>query len=171
MKLQTLFLVLIAACVASGCNTMPAGTKEANPKGTSKMGQRSIDVEFPNGFDSKLYTAPDRKNSRIYVDENGLLVLDQEPLRRRADDTHALTWRLDMSSPYVFPDDGAITLTGTLLNPLPGDLSCGVFGVRRKVFVCSYTRTGPAQWKYTVRVINESTSAPLTTLDPSVHQN
>ena len=171
MKLQTLFLVLIAACAAAGCNTAPVGTKEANQQGTSTTGQRSIYVEFPNGFDSKLYTAPDRRNARIYVDENGLLVVDQEPLRRKADDTYALTWRLDMSSPYVFPDDSAITLTGTLLNPLPGDLSCGVYGVKRKVFQCSYTRPGPRQWKYTVRVINENTSAPLTTLDPSVHQN
>jgi hypothetical protein len=36
----------------------------------------------PNGFEGD--TPPDRKNCRIYVNEDGLLVLDQEPLRRGA---------------------------------------------------------------------------------------
>jgi hypothetical protein len=169
MQLQTSFLALIAACLAAGCTTMPAGSRESGSKEPVKA-VRSMEVEYPNGFDSKLFTAPDRKNARVYVDEDGLLVVDQEPLRRKANDTYALTWRLDMSSPYVFPDDGAIALIGTLFNPLPADLSCGIYGVRRKVFQCTYTRTGPALWKYSVKVINENTSAALTTLDPSVHQ-
>jgi hypothetical protein len=169
MKLQTLFLVLIAACVAAGCSTMPVAPKDAGNKGPVKFAL-SMDVQEPNGFDSKLYTAPDRRNARVYVDDDGQLVVDQEPLRRRATDTFTLTWRLDMSSPYVFPDDSAIILVGTIANPLPADLSCGVYGVRKKVFQCGYTRTGPGQWKYTVKVINEKTSAPLTTLDPSIHQ-
>jgi len=169
MKLQTLFLVLIAACLAVGCSTMSAGSKDASDKRPVKFAL-SRDVQDSNGFDSKLFTAPDRRNARVYVDEDALLVVDQEPLRRKAGDTHALTWRLDMASPYVFPDDSAIVLVGTIANPLPADLSCGVYGVRRKVFLCGYTRTGPGQWKYTVRVINETTSAPLTTLDPSVYQ-
>lgn len=125
------------------------------------------DVPYPNGFDASLYTAPDRSNPRIYVDADGLLVVDQEPIRRRAADTHAIVWRLDMSQPFVFQDDSAIVLSG---ESLPPDLDLRVYGERKKVFICAYTRTRPALWKYTVRVINEKTLEPLTTLDPSIHQ-
>ncbi len=120
----------------------------------------------PNGFEGD--TPPDRKNCRIYVNEDGLLVLDQEPLRRGAHDTHPLIWRLSATSPFIFPDDNAIVMSG---DPLPPDFVSGVLGAQKKVFLCSYTRTGPAVWKYTVRVIHRDTLEPLTTLDPSVHQN
>jgi len=123
------------------------------------------DVPYPNGFEGD--TPPDRKNCRIYVDDDGLLVLDQEPLRRRANDTHPLIWRLSMSQPFIFPDDNAIVLSG---DPLPPDFVSGVFGAQKKVFLCNYTRTGPAICKYTVRVLNKETLEPLTTLDPTVHQ-
>jgi hypothetical protein len=118
-----------------------------------------------NGFEGD--TPPDRKNCRIYVNEDGLLVLDQEPLRRRAHDTHPLIWRLPMSQPFIFPDDNAIVMSG---DPLPPDFEGRVFGAEKKVFLCFYTRTGPAVWKYAIRVVNSQTSAELTTLDPTVHQ-
>ena len=125
------------------------------------------DIPDPNGFDSTLYTAPDPNNPRIYVVENHLLVVDQEPIRRKAEDTHAIIWRLDMSQPFVFLDDSAIVLSG---DDLPPDLVLRVIGEQRKAFLCAYTRTRPGIWKYTVRVINKHTSGPLTTLDPTVHQ-
>lgn len=125
------------------------------------------EVPYPNGFDAAMFTPPDRNNCRIYVDEDGLLALDQEPLRRGAHDTHPLIWRLDMSSPFIFPDDKAIVLSG---DPLPPDFEGRVFGAQKKVFLCTYTRTGPAVWKYSVRVVNSQTSVALTTLDPTVHQ-
>ena len=105
---------------------------------------------------------------RIFIDEDGLLVVDQEPIRRKATDTHALIWRLPASQPFVFPDDNAIVLSG---ESLPSDLTRGVIGPQRRVFACVYTRTGPAIWKYTVRVIHKETLEPLTSLDPSVFQN
>ena len=119
----------------------------------------------PNGFEGD--TPPDRTNCRIYVNEDGLLVLDQEPLRRRINDTHPLIWRLSATSPFIFPDDHAIVMSG---DPMPPDFEGRVFGVQKKVFVCTYTRTGPAVWKYAIRVVNSQTSAELTTLDPTVHQ-
>jgi len=119
----------------------------------------------PNGFEGD--TPPDRTNCRIYVNEDGLLVLDQEPLRRGAHDTHPLIWRLSATSPFIFPDDDAIVLSG---DPLPPNFVSGVLGAQKKAFLCSYTRTGPAVWKYTVRVVNSATSVALTTLDPTVHQ-
>jgi hypothetical protein len=125
------------------------------------------DIPDPNGFDSTLYTAPDPNNPRIYVVENHLLVVDQEPIRRRAEDTQAIIWRLDMSQPFVFQDDSAIVLSG---DDLPPDLVLRVLGEQRKAFLCAYRRTRPGIWKYTVRVINQQTSAPLITLDPTVHQ-
>jgi len=125
------------------------------------------DIPDPNGFDSTLYTAPDPNNPRIYVLENRLLVVDQEPIRRRAEDTQAIIWRLDMSQPFVFQDDSAIVLSG---DDLPPDLVLRVLGEQRKAFLCAYRRTRPGIWKYTVRVINQQTSAPLITLDPTVHQ-
>jgi hypothetical protein len=126
------------------------------------------DIPFPDGYDPTNSTPPDRKNPRIYVDEDGLLVLDQEPIRRRAGDTHAIIWRLDMSQPFIFADDSAIVLSG---DPLPPDLILRVHGAQRKAFICAYTRTTPAIWKYSVTIINKETSQPLTTLDPSVHQH
>ena len=67
-------------------------------------------------------------------------------------DTHPLIWRLSMSQPFIFPDDSAIVLSG---DPLPPDFVSGVFGAQKKVFLCNYARTGPAVWKYTVRVIHK----------------
>jgi uncharacterized protein (DUF2249 family) len=122
------------------------------------------EVLYPNGFEA---TPPDRKNCRIFVDEDGLLVLDQEPLRRRATDTHPIIWRLSASQPYIFRDNEAIVLSG---DPLPSGLDLRVHGEAKKVFICDYTRTGPAVWKYTVTVVHKDTLEPLTTLDPSIHQ-
>ena len=129
-----------------------------------------LPTEIPDqdGFDSKLFTAPDPKNPRIYVVEDRFLVVDQEPIRCSANDTQTIIWRLDMSQPFVFPDNGAIVLSGD--DPLPSGLVLRVVGAQRKVFLCTYTRTRPAIWKYSVRVINGITSEPLITLDPTVHQ-
>ena len=124
------------------------------------------DIPYPNGFDAASFTPPDRKNARIYVDEDGLLVVDQEPLRRRASDTHPLIWRLPESQPYIFPDDTAMVFSG---DALPPDFESGVFGAQKKVFLCRYTRTAAATWKFSIRVVNTETSAE-TTLDPTVVQ-
>jgi len=125
------------------------------------------DIPFPDGYDPTQFTPPDRKNPRIYVDDDGLLVVDQEPIRRKAGDTHAIIWRLDASQPFIFADDNAIVLSG---DPLPPDLVLRVHGEHRRAFICAYTRTTPAIWKYSVTVINKETGVPLTTLDPSVVQ-
>ena len=108
----------------------------------------ALPTDVPIRTDSKGTRRPDRINCRIYVNEDGLLVLDQEPLRRGAHDTHPILWRLDMSQPFIFPDNDAIVLSG---DPLPPDFRRGVFGAQRKVFLCSYTRTDRPVWKYTVR--------------------
>ena len=92
------------------------------------------DVIDPNGFEGD--TPPDRKNCRIYVNEDGLLVLDQEPLRRGVHDTHPLIWRLSMSQPFIFPDDNAIVMSG---DPLPPDFEV-VSSVHRRRFSCALTR-------------------------------
>jgi len=161
MIFQTLFLVAIAAGLTAGCSTMRAETKQP-----IKLGQRSIEVANLNGFDAALFTPPNP-----YVNNNEIII-DQEPVRRKHTDIEvALVWRLDQDQPYSFPDNNAIVLIGTAQYPLPVPLDCGTVGPKRKVFACVYTRTGPADWKYTVRVRNDENPTELPKLDPSVHQN
>lgn len=127
---------------------------------------RSQEVE---GFTAGDFTPPNPNDVHIYVD-GGLIVIDQEPVRRKAVVAHVIQWRLDRAQPYSFPDNKAIVLIGTAQYPLPVDLDCGTVGAKRKVFVCSYTRTGPALWKYSVRIKNDETGNELPMLDPTVHQ-
>ena len=166
---KVLAATAVLALFIAGCTTMQREQRES-----VKVGARMIEVGNLGGFNPSLYTPPDRQQIKIYITDEQLVVIDQEPVRRNATDSDVtLTWRLQQqgSGPdYSFPDDTAITFMGTVGSPLPPDLGCRTIGAPRKVFVCTYTRERKAQWKYTVRVKNNTTGVELPRLDPWVYQ-
>jgi len=165
---RTIATTVLLALVICGCST------RGEQRESVRIGQQTIEVGDLNGFNAALYTPPDPYAVKIYITDGEQIVIDQEPVRRTPKDVDVtLAWRLQDETPprsHSFPDNTAIALQGTGANPLPKDLACGTVGPKKRVFVCTYTRTGKAQWKYTVRVKNDQTGAELTKLDPWVHQ-
>ena len=121
------------------------------------------------GFDPAHFTAPNGMDANIHI-VNGQLVVDQDPMRPTPDAQQKVTvsWALSRTGNYAFPDDGAIQFI-RVDDPLPTDTQCATVGGARKFFVCTYTRTRAAKWKYSIRV--KDGSGNELTLDPWFFQN
>jgi hypothetical protein len=178
MNFKSWLLIVAAVSVAAGCATPQEPAKPVPPRSASsqtpaKISPRESDA-FLAGFDPALFARPDRFNAAIFVDTDELLTIDQEPIRRSASDSTnvKLVWLLQKDPDpsiltYVFPDNDAIHPIQVEGVPIP--ITCGRESPKK--FVCRYTASGPAKWKYIVRVLNQVTGRELTKLDPWVHQN
>jgi hypothetical protein len=169
MNTKSWLLIAAAVLLATGCTTV----QEPASKSTVPVAKpRSFDIS-PEGFNPAVVMRPERYKVNVFVDEGQLLVIDQEPVRAKPGDTEiVIQWKLAEDtplnpSPYVFRDNNAIQMElkeGT--GPIP---DCA--RVSDKKFVCSYTRQGPAKWKYSIRVTNRQSGIDLyPPLDPWVHQ-
>ena len=122
------------------------------------------------GYDAALVRKPDPMLPNLFIADDRFIVIDQEPIHARARDGRvSISWALPFPSDFSFPDDRAIVLYASEGNPLPSDLRCGIEGRAARVFTCTYTRTRPAKWKYSVRVKKGSTE--LERLDPWVWED
>lgn len=168
MNTKSWLLIAAAVLLAAGCATVQVpDSKPVVPVAKS----RSIEIS-PEGFNPAVVMRPERYRVNVFVDDGELLVIDQEPIRAKPGDTEiVIQWKLADDIPgttsYVFKDNYAIQMElkeGT--GPIP---DC--WKVSDKKFACSYTRQGPAKWKYSIRVRNRSSGIDLyPPLDPWVHQ-
>jgi hypothetical protein len=143
---RSAFVVIGIVLVLAGCASPRVGTE---------------------GYDAALVRKPDPMLPNLFVVDDRFIVIDQEPIHARVRDGKvSIAWALPFPSDFSFPDDRAIVLFGSESNPLPKDLSCGIVGRAARVFTCTYTPSGRARWKYSVRVKKGSTE--LERLDPWV---
>ena len=169
MRIRLLAATVALALGLAGC----AAIKVVGPEQTIKVGQSTVMVSGLDGYNALAVQAPDPNAPFVFVINNNIVVSEDPLYPAKTNGNVVIIWRLDASdsSPYFFPGDQAIQLHAGTNNPLPGDLSCGVFGEKKKAFICTYTAPEtPKMWKYSVHVKNSSGSDPAG-LDPWVHQN
>ena len=163
----------LAALVAlvfgvSGCVTVRVGPTES-----FKVGERTVAVVGIDGFNAAAVSRPNPHRPNVFITDKEQIVADQEPIRPIGDGTGpiVLTWALDASSDYVFPDDTAIIFqSGTGSSPPPSE--CHVTRPKKKVIWCWYDKPAEMRkWKYAIKVTNERTTRPLVSLDPWIYQD
>jgi len=162
-------LAVALTLVLAGC----ASVRVVGSQQTIRVGQSEVTVSGLDGYNALAVQAPDPNAPFIFVIGNNIIVSEDPLYPAKTNGRVVIVWRLDASdsSPYSFPDDRAIQLSAGENNPLPGDLSCGAVGQKKKSFICTYTAPeSPKKWKYSVKVKNASGTDP-TPLDPWVHQN
>ncbi len=168
MRIRLLAAALTLAL--TGC----AAIRVVGPEQTIKVGQATVTVSGLDGYNALAVQAPDPNAPFVFVINNNIVVGEDPLYPAKTNGKVVIIWRLDASdsSPYFFPDDQAIQLHAGTNNPLPDDLECGVFGQKKKSFICNYSapETPPKKWKYSVKVKNASGVDPAP-LDPWVHQN
>ena len=123
---------LVAAAltvVLTGC----AAIRVVGPEQTIKVGQATVTVSGLDGYNALAVQAPDPNAPFLFITNNNIVVGEDPLYPAKTNGKVVIIWRLDASdsSPYFFPDDQAIQLHAGTNNPLPGDLSCGVFGRRK----------------------------------------
>jgi hypothetical protein len=153
--------LLLAACATVG------------PTQTVKIGKTTLTVSGLEGYNRFAVQQPDPNGPNVFVVDNQITV-DQEPVRPKAVGNRVtIIWRLDASSDasYSFPDDDAIKLYKVAGgNDPPADIDCGTAGIKKRTFICTYTKPeAPKEWKYWVKVKNSAGQDPPT-LDPWVYQ-
>ncbi len=156
-----LSVVLLTACTSIG------------PRERITIGKASFEVGQLDGFPIAFLTKPDRDNPNVYVDEDGLLTVDQEPVRQKNTSAadHLIVWRLPNTTEYkkyIFASDDAVKLTGGDSPPV-GGFQCRVLGPAKKVIACAYTRSMAKKWKYEI-LVRDTDANKLITLDPWIHQ-
>lgn len=171
---RSIIAVAILAVVIGGCTTV------RTPRATLQFDNQSFTVSNPNGFDGTLFARPDPHAVKVFITDDGQIVLDQEPVRPTVrqgplgNEFYVVTWALDNSSSsntYVFPNDSAITFVATTGSSPPPGYRCQLAGPNRKAIWCLYPkRDTPFRWKYSITVSKPDGSS-LTALDPWVYQN
>lgn len=129
-----------------------------------------------DGFNPNVVRQPQPRLPNIFVVGNKFLVVDQEPIRisRRdvgQDGRVTISWALAAGSPYTFTDRGITFAPGpNKERDTPVDLKCGVQGVPRKIFECSYRPSpGRSVFKYTINAQNrENPRDVIEPLDPYI---
>jgi hypothetical protein len=114
------------------------------------------------GFDPAVVRAPAACRVHIFIDRDGHIVIDHEPIRAKGCEEaggtkRALFWILDASRAQTF---GSIKYTPTAtFKP-----DCRPFGMRNKVIRCTFERENDATpHKYGIEVIN---AGKVTVIDP-----
>jgi hypothetical protein len=142
--------LIFAACVlmAAGCQHVTPGPRDSS-----------------EGFDPKVFIAPDPMFPKVFITKNGNIVVDQEPIRIPKGESPRvkIAWLLPAGTFYTFPANG-IEINERQKQALKFD--CAVAGPR-KVIVCTFDRPPSGRpIKYTIRVKDGTKDLP--DLDPSI---
>ena len=140
------------------------------------------------GFDPKIVRKPEPLFPNVFITDDALILVDQEPIRVGKRDVVqgrvTISWALEAGSPYRFPSkdppwkdtvDGIVIGPGSNKEPHkridlnPIDVKCRAPVVSKgKVFECSFqaAKQGQTRYKYTVNVLQGGKL--LEPLDPSI---
>ena len=138
------------------------------------------------GFDPKVVRKPEPLFPNVFITDDALIVVDQEPIRvGKRDVIHGrvtISWALEAGSPYRFPSKDPPwkdTVDGIVIGPgsdkkqdQPVAVKCGAPVVSKgKIFECSFqaAKEGQTRYKYTVNVLNVLPGGkPIKALDPDI---
>lgn len=112
----------------------------------------------------------DPANPRVLIDDKGRLSVDQEPLRfYKAQGPVTITWRLPADGRYSFPQDGIVverlSANGCSAGVETEEFRCAL-GAKPNEFSCLNRNSRRAEYKYTVRALQDG--KPLPALDPRI---
>ena len=154
---KALWLALVSLLLAA-CS--PMSTMRVSP------GQPGWNPETIQGFDRATLSKPDRELVNVWI-INDKIVIDQEPIRIPAGvNSVAIYFLLEQGDDGgIFSANGVVISDGGALSQRP---VCDAVGMRRKLYKCTYTRTGPIRtpFKYIIQVTRNS--IPLEKLDPTI---
>jgi hypothetical protein len=122
----------------------------------------------PDGYIPVLVTHPDPMLPNVFIEDDGTVVIDQEPIRTgRVGQPFKVSWALPAASPYVFGPTG-ITFT----DPKPTGFDTCV--VTDKTFACTLVLT-QLEHKYSIlpvpRAGADGKPMTLRALDPHLVGN
>lgn len=112
----------------------------------------------------------DPANPQVRVDDKGRLSVNQEPLRfYKAQGPVTITWRLPADGRYSFPKDGIVierlSANGSASGVETDEFRCAP-GAKPNEFSCLNRNSRRAEYKYTVRALQDG--KPLPALDPRI---
>lgn len=151
-----------SACAIAGSAVLLAACASTETVG----GFPSIDV--PNRLVFAFAKKPNPLKVLVHIDD-GVIVIDQEPIRIKKNvDPVTINWLLD-SGNYVFPETTSTPppISFTIRPPLPSPPSCTV-ATDKLTLSCTYARPkGQKKFTYMLTVMNQVDKTYLQS-DPSV---
>lgn len=104
-----------------------------------------------------MSTSPHNPSVRVV---SGIIVVGEDPIVIGRDEKGEvrITWQLTPGSPYTFPEDGIVVAKGS------DKFHCRR-EAERQVFTCNHVHSGPARYKYTIKVEGPDHPEPF---DPTI---
>ena len=151
-----------------------------------KIGPFTLGVPPDDGFDVGATTTvklPDSSLVRVWINPNGQIILDQEPIRPNVDPTLSVKvlWFLPKPAsgqgynfPRCVPTNPCSAISFDQSTGSPTNFQCATLqGSVRRGLYCVYmaaSQTSVDRWKYSLTVLDPN-NQPVTTLDPWISQN
>jgi len=140
---RTILVAAVAAVVLAGCQAM-----------------------------SFKYGVPDPTMPRVFVQNDAVVVVDQEPIYVVQRDQNTVVWRLDPNGPYTFPRDEkqhpGIEFVAQGDRPRL-NANCARVETDARAYACTYARA--PRGKYFYRITATRDDAKFVASDPTVMNN